>query len=374
MGYIITNYVLLCVAAVLGVTLFRGLKTHKRTNIYLLLIIGFTLLISVLDYVRVFAQTDLKNADATIALSAILYVLRPVCILFFIFLCGQKFKGISFYILLVPLLFDIFVNILVIFGETRQMVFYYSIGESGTLDFHDGNVLIFRYAPHIVSAIYLIYLIYKSIALLQRKHIADAFGIMICSAVVATATIIETFFNEDGTVYLLPSSIAISTIFYYLFLYERNNKIDVLTGLFNRASYYDDLAKYSKEITGVIQFDMNGLKFLNDNMGHLEGDKALARIGEAITNSVSRKMYAYRLGGDEFIVLAMNESEENILETISKFKKEIEVTSYHCSIGYAFKDKKTNSLDAMYKQSEKRMYQDKADFYKTSKIERRKSN
>ena len=119
---------------------------------------------------------------------------------------------------------------------------------------------------------------------------------------------------------------------------------------------------------------MNGLKYLNDNFGHLEGDKGLKTIAKAIDNNTSRKMYAYRLGGDEFIVIAINETEEKMMKFISDFKKELSATNYYCSIGYAYKNDECNDTDEMMKLSEKRMYADKAEFYKTANIERRKSS
>ena len=118
---------------------------------------------------------------------------------------------------------------------------------------------------------------------------------------------------------------------------------------------------------------MNGLKYLNDNFGHLEGDKGLTRIAEAISNNITRKMCAYRLGGDEFIVLAISESEQKIKQFISDFKEELKTTNYYCSIGYAYRIKECDSIDKMFKRSEERMYLDKAEFYKTANIEKRKS-
>ncbi|MBO4541522.1 MAG: hypothetical protein J5736_06065, partial [Bacilli bacterium] len=80
-----------------------------------------------------------------------------------------------------------------------------------------------------------------------------------------------------------------------------------------------------------------------------------------------------RLGGDEFIVLAVGESEEKIMKFISSFKEELKGTKYYCSIGYACRNEKSDSVDKMFKLSEERMYVDKAEFYKTAEIERRKS-
>lgn len=375
--YLIENFVLLCCVIVLSITLLRKIKTQKRIGIYLLIIMSLTLLISVLEILKDYTEYEIKSVFPTTLLSAILYVLRPLCILCFIFLSGQKFKGVWFYILLVPISLNIIVNIFPFIGATRTWAFYYeysTVGEKPHWEWVEGNFAIFRFMPHIVSIIYLVFLLYKSIRLLQHKHVFDAIGVIICAAVVSLATVIETFFDTTEHIRLLPTSIAISTVFYYMFLYERNNKMDVLTGLFNRATYFDDFNKFSREITGVIQLDMNGLKYLNDNYGHIEGDKGLQRIAQAILNNFTRKMYAYRLGGDEFVILAVNETKDKIMKFISAFKEELSNTKYHCSLGFAYKDEESDTIEKMFKLSEQRMYQDKADFYKTSNIERRKSH
>ena len=374
-NYLIDNFVLICIVIVLGFTLIKKFKTHRRTSIYLLIILSFTLLISILDAVQMYVEYEVKSIFATTFLAALLYVLRPITLLCFIFLSGQKFKGVWFYVLLVPLALNVIVNIFPFIEATKTWTFYYKYSEvDGKIGWVGGDIALFRFTPHIVSVFYLLFLLNNSFRLIKRKHFADAIGIVICASVVSIATIIETFFNDSGDINLLPSSIAVSTVFYYLFLYERSNKIDVLTGLFNRASYFDDFDKLARDITGIIQFDMNGLKYLNDNYGHLEGDKGLQRIAKAINNNSTRKMYAYRLGGDEFIVLAIGESEERIMKFISAFRKEVSETKYYCSIGYACKNKAADNVDKMFKLSEERMYLDKAEFYKTAKFERRKTD
>ena len=372
--YIVKNFVLICIVIILGIILIRKIKTHKKMSVYLLTILFLTLLISILEALQEYIQYEVKSIVGVTIIAGLLYNLRPICLLCFILLSGQKTKGALFYVLLIPLTLNIVTNLFPNFEATRTLSYFYSFSSvSGEIEWSGGSVSLFRFMPHIVSLFYLLFLLYRSIGLLQRKHYSDAISIFVCAGVVSLATIIETFLNEAGDITLLPTSIAACTVFYYLFLYERNNKIDVLTGLFNRATYFDDFAKLSKDITGIVQLDMNGLKYLNDNLGHLEGDKGLKTIAKAISNNVTRKMYAYRLGGDEFIVLAVNESEEKIMNFISSFKKELEGTNYFCSIGYAYKNEECNDIDKMLKLSEERMYIDKAEFYKTAKIERRKS-
>jgi GGDEF domain-containing protein len=83
-------------------------------------------------------------------------------------------------------------------------------------------------------------------------------------------------------------------------------------------------------------------------------------------------MYVYRLGGDEFLILAVNSSKEEITDTIQKFEKAISETEFKCSVGSSYRVDPSESAVELMKRAEKEMYLDKENFYKTSKIERRK--
>jgi diguanylate cyclase (GGDEF)-like protein len=83
---------------------------------------------------------------------------------------------------------------------------------------------------------------------------------------------------------------------------------DVLTGLPNRRRLIVDLerllARGAEEPAIVALFDLNGFKHYNDTFGHLAGDALLTRLGQALRRAVAAPGKAYRLGGDEFCVLA----------------------------------------------------------------------
>ena len=153
---------------------------------------------------------------------------------------------------------------------------------------------------------------------------------------------------------------------------SERTQIDGLTKLFNRETYYHDADRLERLITGVVQFDMNGLKYINDNYGHLEGDKAISTIAGLISACVKRNMTAYRMGGDEFLVFAINATESQIKDFIDDFNKKIVETNYSCSVGYSYRDQKNKNLVDLLKDAEKKMYENKAEFYKSSSIERRK--
>ena len=187
------------------------------------------------------------------------------------------------------------------------------------------------------------------------------------------AVVIESFFNANGNIDILSTTIAISVAVYYLYLYIERTQIDTLTGLFNRETYYHDISKMSKSVTGIIQFDMNGLKYINDNLGHIEGDKALSTIANIITKSAKRNMFVYRLGGDEFVLIAVNTSKEQLDKVVVDFKQGMSHTAYYCSLGCSYRSNKQQTVSDLLKEAEVAMYKDKANFYKNSPFERRKA-
>ncbi|MHB1569455.1 MAG: HD-GYP domain-containing protein [Solirubrobacteraceae bacterium] len=84
---------------------------------------------------------------------------------------------------------------------------------------------------------------------------------------------------------------------------------DVLTGLPNRRCLVDDLnaalaSAARRSQWTLAMFDLDGFKSYNDTFGRLAGDHLLARLGRRLGESVGSQGRAYRLGGDEFCVLA----------------------------------------------------------------------
>jgi diguanylate cyclase (GGDEF)-like protein len=81
---------------------------------------------------------------------------------------------------------------------------------------------------------------------------------------------------------------------------------DVLTKLYNRSFYADELSRLERKgphpVTIIIA-DLNGLKSANDQYGHAIGDALLRRAGEVLNALIERPNYAARIGGDEFAVL-----------------------------------------------------------------------
>jgi diguanylate cyclase (GGDEF)-like protein len=84
--------------------------------------------------------------------------------------------------------------------------------------------------------------------------------------------------------------------------------VDDMTGLLNRYAGLDLLRKnfetmkrYGGSLT-ICFIDINGLKRVNDELGHEEGDKLIVNVAQIITESIRKADIAFRLGGDEFVI------------------------------------------------------------------------
>lgn len=194
-----------------------------------------------------------------------------------------------------------------------------------------------RYFPSIVGYLYIAAItgvcIYRGV----KRNFEEVYAILFMILMVVIATIFEfRIGQEDFFVFessLITASTAIGLVFIYLHLYITRNKVDPLTKLNNRGSFYNDIKKYRKNITGIISIDMNNLKYINDNNGHDAGDKALSTIGEIIMKN-SKGNKAYRVGGDEFLIVSFDPRSENAQSAIENIRKQVTKKNYSVAIGY----------------------------------------
>ncbi len=120
---------------------------------------------------------------------------------------------------------------------------------------------------------------------------------------------------------------------YYLILIQPHGNIyryayrDSFTGLYNR-NYWEQLISgvlhrpIPKRFT-LIVIDVDNLKNLNDNKGHLAGDKAIRIVGKSIRESIRKQDIAIRYGGDEFFILLANTKKAIVEKVINRIKENI---------------------------------------------------
>jgi len=146
---------------------------------------------------------------------------------------------------------------------------------------------------------------------------------------------------------------------------------DPLTGLLSRRGFVAAaeglLAFADREGASVLLafFDLDGLKAVNDELGHFAGDDALRRMGEAITGAVREVDAAARLAGDEFVVLLYAASDEEAGLVIRRIAEALDDPASRgprltFSVGTAARPSGSiETVDDLLKVADQRMYQQK---------------
>ena len=167
----------------------------------------------------------------------------------------------------------------------------------------------------------------------------------------------------------LNEAIMIGSVFFYIFLYSHDTRRDQLTGLLNRQSFYDDCALLDKSIGAVASLDLNGLKELNDTRGHYAGDVVLQKLGESLVARMDRSTAAYRIGGDEFVILFFRTDVAQIPRLLGQIMEASEQNGCTLSVGYAIRAEH-GDLEETIRESDRRMYENKAEYYRTNGLDR----
>lgn len=154
---------------------------------------------------------------------------------------------------------------------------------------------------------------------------------------------------------------------------RRASCIDMLTGLKNRNEYirrYNELKDSKPDTLGVIFIDINGLKQLNDTYGHERGDAAIRKTAECIKKH--SEGHAYRIGGDEFVILWDNIEEKNFYAKVDELRAEHSGESeYSISMGYVWQ-KGDIDIARDVKTADSHMYAEKQVHYQNRNYDRRR--
>lgn len=149
-------------------------------------------------------------------------------------------------------------------------------------------------------------------------------------------------------------------------------RTDALTHLMNRQAYSDFLDMHTDvSDAGVLFFDVNGLKKINDIYGHSEGDKLIVKCAELLDQNLLNADL-YRISGDEFVAIYYGaEKREYCKKEIEELKSVLKKNGSLMAAG-DFWGKQMLLVDTI-KHAEERMYVDKRAFYEASGKERRHS-
>ena len=148
---------------------------------------------------------------------------------------------------------------------------------------------------------------------------------------------------------------------------EYLSNMDLLTSVQNRNSMNNRVSQFMNgkvqyKSLAVIFADLNGLKPVNDKYGHDAGDELLKKASSALKLTFS-KSEIYRAGGDEFLVIILDQPKENIEAKVQKLRENSENTdNVSFSLGFYYNENGGNIRTAMH-EADVRMYEDKKQFY-----------
>ncbi|MDD6327285.1 MAG: GGDEF domain-containing protein [Lachnospiraceae bacterium] len=146
-----------------------------------------------------------------------------------------------------------------------------------------------------------------------------------------------------------------------------NSEHDGLTGLYNKAKLLDmkETEYIGLNSIGIFNLDVNNLKKMNDEFGHEAGDKLLIKAANSIRKVTNNKVHGYRMGGDEFLLIACDITKEELDSIKVRWERELARLNaiddeINCVIaaGVVFWEAGYD-FDALMKEADALMYEDK---------------
>ncbi len=153
----------------------------------------------------------------------------------------------------------------------------------------------------------------------------------------------------------------------YLRKIEKLSFYDQLTGLYNRRFYEEEINRLDTERNlpiSLLLLDVNGLKLTNDTFGHLTGDELLKIVAKVLKSQCRHDEIIARIGGDEFVVLLPNTTEQESEKLGKRLqlevgKEKIEDIPISISIGWQTKVDMNKKMNVIFSEAERHMYRKK---------------
>lgn len=201
-------------------------------------------------------------------------------------------------------------------------------------------------------------------------------------------TFLHTF-QDDYYFYILILFIAITIA--VLVALNKNEKeqikyfseYDEMTGVYNRRAGFEKLSQLYKNTTSrsciisICFIDINGLKEVNDALGHEAGDELILSVVSGIKTNTRENDFVARLGGDEFLIifegLDENQSEEIWTRIVDNYNNVNETGSrkYLISVSHGIESFRCDSnqyIDAIVNRADEKMYSEKRQIKKDLKV------
>ncbi len=154
---------------------------------------------------------------------------------------------------------------------------------------------------------------------------------------------------------------------------EQMSYQDSMTGIGNRHAikrYFESLDR--SQSIGMIFCDVCGLKNVNDTKGHAVGDKLIMDCCDSLRTEFSENGI-FRIGGDEFLVIASGMSEEEFIQKYQNLRRLNQEKKITVSVGKIWEESIRKEMNILIALSDEDMYKDKREYYRFQNLERVKS-
>lgn len=141
--------------------------------------------------------------------------------------------------------------------------------------------------------------------------------------------------------------------------------LDGMTGLYNKSKYLRQVASAygATEKVAVIFWDVNNLKKINDSMGHEYGDQLILTASKSIKAITTKASTAYRVGGDEFVLIISGGEEKTIRRKLGEWQKAyneaVANAPLEVSVSYGYAWGKGAEIEDIIHRADQMMYENK---------------
>lgn len=144
---------------------------------------------------------------------------------------------------------------------------------------------------------------------------------------------------------------------------------DALTGIYNRTRFQEMISKLQENElcpAGIVMCDINGLKLINDTLGHQAGDRLIQTVSNILQNLSKPSFYPARIGGDEFAVILpgvsqieMDQFIQSLHHKISNFNQHTDGIFLSLAVGNCIRHSPRQTMDMVIRTADNSMYRSK---------------
>lgn len=182
------------------------------------------------------------------------------------------------------------------------------------------------YVAIVASAAFLLY----SISIFGMRFQSQNKTVLVMMMVFVIAGVTCQALNESMRIVWL--TVAMGAILFYIYYCTVMIQVDGLTELMNRSAY-ERRVKSERKRVGILFFDVNDFKIINDMYGHQFGDESLVQVAKALRKAYGKYGFCYRIGGDEFCAIL-----DKCIESMNELELDFGDLSCFVLFTFAFKN------------------------------------